>query len=307
MVRRRRQRPRPAGQGPQGGRRAARPRGLRGGLRPGAHLRQPLRLLLHLPAAQGHAPQPLPEGRRLPPLLPLRELHDPHPLHRARRRAGDRRAPRAPCSSPSTPPTRRCAPAMLRNPKGRDQPALAARPARGRASRSTARSSCAPASTTGPCSRTRSSASSTSTPGSPRSASSPSGSAGSPTSRTCGRTRRAEAAAVLRHGGRVAGALPHGPRPAPRLPGRRVLPDGRARLPAGRHLRRLPPARERHRDGSGLPRRLRRRPAERARRAGRLLRLGRRRARRGLPGPDHWAGCRSPRWPRPATTGRSPS
>ena len=43
----------------QGGRRAARGRGLLGRLRPGPHVRQPLRVLLHPSAAQGHAPQPV--------------------------------------------------------------------------------------------------------------------------------------------------------------------------------------------------------------------------------------------------------
>ena len=62
-------------------------------VRPRPHLRQPLRVLLHLPAAKGHAAEPLPEGRRLPPLVPLRELHDAHPLHRGRPRAGRRPAP----------------------------------------------------------------------------------------------------------------------------------------------------------------------------------------------------------------------
>jgi hypothetical protein len=41
--------------GGEAGRRAARRRGVERGVRPGAHLRQPLRVLLHLPAAQGHA------------------------------------------------------------------------------------------------------------------------------------------------------------------------------------------------------------------------------------------------------------
>ena len=77
----------------QARRRAARRRGLERGVRPGAHVRQPLRVLLHLPAAEGPAPQPVPEGRRLPAELPVRELHHAHPLHRGRPRAGGHRAP----------------------------------------------------------------------------------------------------------------------------------------------------------------------------------------------------------------------
>ena len=62
-------------------------------VRPGAHVRQPLRVLLHLPAAARAAPQPVPEGRRLPAVVPVRELHDPDPLHRGRPRAGGHRGP----------------------------------------------------------------------------------------------------------------------------------------------------------------------------------------------------------------------
>ena len=31
---------------------------------------------------EGHAPVALPEGRRLPALVPVRQLHDAHPFHR---------------------------------------------------------------------------------------------------------------------------------------------------------------------------------------------------------------------------------
>ena len=88
-----------------------------GGLRPGPDLRQPLPVLLHLPAAQGHAPKPLREGRRLPPQLPLRQFHDAHPLHRARRRARPRRG-LSPLyiSIHTTDPELRAE--MLRNPRG---------------------------------------------------------------------------------------------------------------------------------------------------------------------------------------------
>ena len=78
--------------------RAGEPLGIerrRGRLRPGPHLRQPLRVLLHLPAAAGPAAQPVPQGRRLPAVVPLRELHDAHPLHRGRPRTGRDRGPLA--------------------------------------------------------------------------------------------------------------------------------------------------------------------------------------------------------------------
>ena len=75
-------------------RRRTRPRARERGVRPRAHLRQPLPVLLHLPVAQGHAEEPLPQGRRLPPVVPLRQLHDPDPLHRSRPRAGAHRATR---------------------------------------------------------------------------------------------------------------------------------------------------------------------------------------------------------------------
>ena len=42
---------------------------------------------------EGDAAQPVPEGRRLPPVLPLRKLHHPHPLHRDGPRAGAHRTP----------------------------------------------------------------------------------------------------------------------------------------------------------------------------------------------------------------------
>ena len=42
---------------------------------------------------EGHAPEPVRQGRRLPAVVPLRELHDADALHRGRPRAG--RLPRA--------------------------------------------------------------------------------------------------------------------------------------------------------------------------------------------------------------------
>ena len=66
-----------------------------GGLRSHSHLRQPLLVLLHLPAPQGHAALALRQGRRLSPLVPLRQLHDPDALHRVRPGTRDRREPLA--------------------------------------------------------------------------------------------------------------------------------------------------------------------------------------------------------------------
>ena len=115
----------------QAGRPAARGRGVQRRLRPGPHVRQPLRVLLHLPAAEGPAPQPVPEGRRLPAQLPVRELHHADPVHRGRPRAGRHRAavaaarehphhrPRPPGGDAAQPPRRH-------------QPALAAGAARPR-------------------------------------------------------------------------------------------------------------------------------------------------------------------------------
>ncbi len=100
---------------------------------------------------------------------------------------------------------------------------------------------------------------------------------------------RAEAAGRLATVGRLAGVLPLDPRPPPRLRLRRVLPDGRRAVPRPRRLRGLPPARERDRHGPGVRRRLRGRPESAHGRAARLLRLGRRRPGRGLPGADHRA------------------
>ena len=94
--------------------------------------------------------------------------------------------------------------------------------------------------------------------------------------------------------------------PAPGLRRRRVLPARRPPVPRGRGLRGLPPARERHRHGprlrDGAARRGRGR--RRHRRAARLLRLGRRRPGRGLPGAPH---RRADLAARLAATPRSPS
>ena len=70
----------------QAGRRATRRRDPIGRVRSGTNLRQPLRVLLHLSVAQGHAAQPVSQGRRLPAQLPVRQLHDADPVHRGRSR-----------------------------------------------------------------------------------------------------------------------------------------------------------------------------------------------------------------------------
>ena len=122
---------------------AARDRGVLGAVRPGPHLRQPLRVLLHLPAAEGDAAQPLPEGRRLPAVLPLRELHHPDPLHRARPRAGRSPSGCRRCSSPSTATDPELRARMLRNPHGAPPACAGCGPCSTAGSRCTARSWCA--------------------------------------------------------------------------------------------------------------------------------------------------------------------
>ena len=117
--------------GGQGRRRAARDRGPLVAVRPGPHVRQPLRVLLHLPAAAGAAEEPVPEGRRLPAELPLRELHHPDPLHRGRPRAGGDRGHQPP--EREHPRHRPRGPHRdAAEPARRHQPALAAGPPRPR-------------------------------------------------------------------------------------------------------------------------------------------------------------------------------
>ena len=217
---------------------AARARARERGVRPGAHVRQPLPVLLHLPAAQGHAAQPVPEGRRLPPLVPLRELHDAHPLHRGRPRAGGHRGPRpAVREHPRDRP--RGAHGAPAQPARRDEPALARRAARRRASRCTARSWCAPASTTATCSTTRCSASSTGSRASRPWASVPLGVSGFNREPDMRPHTRAEAEAVLDTSHAWQAALPRRARPPARVRGRRVLPDGRSSVPRARRVRGL--------------------------------------------------------------------
>ena len=84
--------------GREAGRGAARRRGPQRPVRPGPDLRQPLPVLLHLPAAQGHAEEPLRQRRRLSPVISLRKLHNADPLHRGRSGTGDRRRASARCT-----------------------------------------------------------------------------------------------------------------------------------------------------------------------------------------------------------------
>ena len=156
-------RPRAHRRGRQAGRGAARRGGAVGAVRPGAHLRQPLRVLLHLPAAAGPAEEPLPQGRRLPAELPLRELHHPHPVHRGRPRAGRHRAAE-PAERVDPRHRSRRAHRDAPQPARRHQPPLAAGPARPRHRGARPGGRVPRASTTAPCSTTRSPACSTATP-----------------------------------------------------------------------------------------------------------------------------------------------
>ena len=94
------------------------------GVRPGAHLRQPLPVLLHLPTPEGHAQEPVPQGRRLPPVAPLRKLHHPDPLHRGGSRAGDHRGSRSALRVDPRDRSRCAHRAAAESPR-RDEPALA--------------------------------------------------------------------------------------------------------------------------------------------------------------------------------------
>ena len=86
-------------------------------LRPGTDLRQPLRVLLHLPAAPRNADNALSQGRRLSVVVPLRQLHHPHQIHRTGSSVGGGRAAwTVVCVDPRYEPEVRSG--MLRNPRG---------------------------------------------------------------------------------------------------------------------------------------------------------------------------------------------
>ena len=236
--------------GAEAGRRAARRRGARRAVRPGAHVRQPLRVLLHLPAAAGAAEEPVPEGRRLPAELPLRELHHADPLHRGRPRAGRHRGPEpAQRQHPRHRPRRPRGDAP--QPAGRDEPALAAGAARPR-HRGARPGRLLP----GPQRRRGARRH-------PGRRARPLPRAGQPVRRAARREPAQPGAGHAaphgrrgrrgrRHRRRLAGRVPAGARPAARVRGRRVLPAGRPAVPAARGLRGLPDARGRRRHGPHL-------------------------------------------------------
>ena len=89
----------------------------------------PFCFIYQLPA--GMRTQPLREGRRLPTLLPLRELHHAHPVHRGRPRARAHRAPLAAVREHPRDGPRPARPAPAQ-PARRNQPALARRTPRRR-------------------------------------------------------------------------------------------------------------------------------------------------------------------------------
>ena len=284
----------------QAGRRAARRRGVERRVRPGPHVRQPLRVLLHLPAAQGPAPQPVPEGRRLPAELPVRELHDADPLHRGRPRAGRHRGPVAAARQHPRHRPGRCGRRCCATRAARRACAGCGRCST-TASRCAASSSSARASTTARRSTTRSPASSTSTRSWRRVAVVPLGisrfnpeAGDAPAHRGRGGRRRRR-----RRG--LAGRLRGGARPPPRARRRRVLPDGRPAVPRRRALRGLHDARGRHRHGPHVRARVHRRRRRRHRAAARLLRRRRRRRRRAA------TRCRRTRPPTPACASAPPT
>ena len=273
------QRPGAAARRAQAGWPAARRRGVERRVRPCPHVRQPLRVLLHLPAAQGPAPQPVPEGRRLPAELPLRELHDADALHRGRPRAGRHRA--AVAAAREHPLDRsRVAGAHAAQPARRHQPALASCPARPR-HRGARAARRVPRRQRRPRPRRHVRRHPRSLPGA-----------------LVGRRRAARHLPVQpgdhharpHHGrgrgrrrrrGGLAGRVPrcarspHGPRR------RRVLPDGRPAVPGRRCLRGLHDARGRHRHGPHVRAGVRRGDGRADGHAARVLR--RRRRLRRLP------------------------
>ena len=245
------------------------------------------------------ADEPLPARRRLPVVVPLRQLHHAHPVHRDGPRAGADRAPVAPVRLHSRDRSR-CAHRDAAQSARGDQLALAAGSARRRRP--------------GPRSGRR-------LPGRQRrrGARGHHGRDRRPLPRAGHRGRRPAGDQSLRPGGThapahrrggrgdhrhhrgLAAALSRHPRPADGLRRRRVLPARPTAVPRRRHLRRLPAARGRHRHGSQLRARVQRRGRDPDRPTGRLLPLGRRRPGRGLPGapgPGSRCGPGAPRpWP----------
>jgi hypothetical protein len=220
-------------------------------VRPGPHVRQPLRVLLHLPAAPGHASQPVPEGRRLPPVVPVRELHHAHPLHRGRPRAGPGRGPVAAVRQhPRDRP--RGAQRDAAQPARRDEPAVAAGAARPRHRGARPDRAVCPGSTTATCSTDTLADVLDEYPRARVVAVVPLG-----VSRFNKEPRMRlhtvdEAERRLRCRGPTGRSVPARARPAHGVRRRRVLPAGRAAVPRRRGLRRLLHARGRHRHGPHL-------------------------------------------------------
>ena len=245
---------------------------------------------------KGMRQEPVPEGRRLPAVLSLRELHHPDPLHRARSRAGARRGPVAVVRLHPQHRPRRCGPGCCATPGG--PPACA-----GCGRCSTAgievhgQVVVCPGVNDGDALETTLAGVLDEYPELATVACVPLGVSDYTTEAAMRAHTSAEAEAVIETVEQwqelAVGAL-----------GRRLvyaadeyyLIAGRP-FPESRALRRLPPARERDRDGPGLRRRLRRRRRGRLRGAARVLRLGRRRAGRRATGP---------RGPTPAPDRRPP-
>ena len=199
---------------------------------------------------QLHAQEPVRQGRRLPAVLPLRELHDPHPLHRGRPRTGGHRTPQPPlCEHPRHRPRR--ASRHAAQPERGDQPALVAGPAgarhRGaRADRGVPR-------------HQRRRRAGRHAHGCARPLRRPGLAGGRAAGRQPLLDRGIDADTLGPRGGRgrrpgrgVAGRLPRRARPPPGVRGRRVLPPSRPALPRRRALRGVPDDRGRHRPGSLL-------------------------------------------------------
>ena len=235
---------------PEARRRPPRPGGVVRPVRPGADVRQPLRVLLHLPATQGPAAQPVREGRRLPPVVPLRQLHHPHPLHRARPGAGGHRAPQPHQREHPRHRPRGAVPDAAQ-PAGRHQPALAAGPARRRHR--------GPRPGRGVPRRQRRGDPRRHHGRRPRPVPGAGDGLRGPPGREPVLERELDASAHPgggggrgRPGGGLAVGVPRRPRPTGRLRRRRVLPAGRPPLPVPRRLRGLPHARGRGGYGPGL-------------------------------------------------------
>ena len=94
--------PRAAPRAPRGRRPGHRARGA--AARRDRHLRQQVRVLLHPPAAARDAPQSLRQGRRLPPVVPARQLHHAERPRRGRARRGSSSSDCRRSTSPCTPP-----------------------------------------------------------------------------------------------------------------------------------------------------------------------------------------------------------